>query len=128
MDEKNPVGLDDVMSQLFGGAIQNKIKSNIRQNKKGVYIELDFPGVKKEDINIDIQGNKITISGEKKLKKDIVEKDYSTLESKYGLIERSFLLPETADIKNIDANSKNGVLEIFIPVIKKEDATKIKVK
>jgi len=93
---------------------------NTREDEKGYYIEIDLPGVKKEDINIDLNDKILTISGERKFKEEVKKEHYYKIETAFGKFERSFTIPEDADIENIEAKSENGVLEIFIPKIKKE--------
>ena len=58
------------------------------------------------------------------LKNEIKEEDYYKIETSFGKFSRTFSLPEDADIENIEAKSENGVLEIFIPKIKKETPKK----
>ncbi len=104
--------------------------ANTREDKNAYYIEADLPGVKKEDIHVDIKDNVLTISGERKTKSEVDEKDYHKIESFYGKFQRSFTLPEDADVDNIDASSKNGMLEIKIPKSNKsqKETKKIEVK
>jgi len=97
---------------------------NTREDEKGYYIELDLPGVKKEDINIDLNDKVLTVSGERKFKEEVKKENYYKIETAFGKFERSFSIPEDADIDNIEAKSENGVLEIFIPKIKKETPKK----
>jgi len=97
---------------------------NTREDEKAYYIEVDLPGVKKEDINIDLNDKVLTISGERKFKKEVKQESYYKIETAFGKFERSFSIPEDADIENIEAKSENGVLEIIIPKIKKETPKK----
>ena len=97
---------------------------NTREDEKGYYIEVDLPGVKKEDINIDLNDKILTISGERKFKEEVKKENYYKIETNFGKFERSFSIPEDADIDNIEAKSENGVLEVFIPKIKKETPKK----
>lgn len=103
---------------------------NTREGEYAYHVEVDLPGVKKEDINVDLKDDVLTISGERKTKTEIKEKDYYKKESSYGKFQRSFTLPENTDIENIEANSEDGVLEVVIPKLKKEDkeTKKIEVK
>jgi HSP20 family protein len=103
---------------------------NTREGEYAYHVEVDLPGIKKEDIDIDVENNVLTISGERKTKKEVKEEDYYKIESQYGKFSRSFTLPEKVDTENIHAESKNGVLEVIVPKLKKEEkkAKKIKVK
>ena len=97
---------------------------NTREDEKAYYIEVDLPGVKKEDIKVDIKDNTLTISGERKFKEEVKEEDYYKIETSIGKFSRIFTLPDDADVENIDAKSENGVLEIVIPKVKKEESVK----
>ena len=97
---------------------------NTREDDKAYHIEVDLPGVKKEDISVDISEGVLTISGERMFKQEIKDKDYYKIESSFGKSERSFRLPEDIDVENIKAESKDGVLEVELPKVKKEDKKK----
>jgi len=101
-----------------------------REGDFAYHIEVDLPGVKKEDIKIDVKNNQVTISGERNYKKEHKEKDYYKIESSYGKFQRSFTMPQNVDIENIEATSKDGVLEVTLPKLKSERAEvkKISVK
>lgn len=101
---------------------------NTREDEKGYYIHADLPGVAKEDIHIDLKENLLTISGERKHKEEINEKDYYKLESFYGKFQRSFTVPDDADSEAIDAVSENGVLNITIPKAAPKESKKITIK
>lgn len=98
---------------------------NTREGEYAYHLEVDLPGVKKEDIKVDIEENKIVISGEKKLKEELKEENYYKVESFYGEFKRSFTLPEGTDVENIHAESEDGVLEVTIPKLEKNEVEKI---
>ncbi|MBE0498661.1 MAG: Hsp20/alpha crystallin family protein [Campylobacterales bacterium] len=93
---------------------------NTREGEFAYHIDVDLPGVKKEDIKIDVTGNRLTMTGERHHKKELKEKDYRRIESSFGKFERSFTLPDDADVENITAANKDGVLEVIIPKLKTE--------
>lgn len=97
---------------------------NTREGEFAYHVEIDLPGVKKEDINVDLKENTLTISGERRFKEEIKEDDYYRVETRFGKFSRSFTLPEDADIENIDASSDNGVLEIVIPKLVRAKGTR----
>lgn len=103
---------------------------NTREGEYAYHVEVDLPGVKKGDISVDLKDDVLTISGERKTKSEIKEKDYYKKESSYGKFQRSFTLPDNTDIENIEANSEDGVLEVVIPKLKITDkeTKKIEVK
>lgn len=99
---------------------------NTREGEYAYHVEVDLPGVKKEDIKVDIEENRLVISGEKKLKEELKEEDYYKVESFYGTFKRSFALPENVDVENINASCEDGVLEVVIPKLEKPEVEKTK--
>ena len=101
-----------------------------REGEFAYHVEVDLPGVKKEDISIDIKENTLVISGERSFKEERVEKDYYKVESSYGKFQRSFALPENVDVENIEAACTDGVLEVVLPKleIQTNEARKITIK
>lgn len=115
------LGSEDTLSS-FAPAV------NTREGEYAYHVEVDLPGVKKEDIHIDISDNNVmTISGERKTKSEVDQKDYYKYESSYGSFTRSFTLPSNADVENITANSEDAVLEVVIPKVKEEKSTSRKI-
>ena len=102
---------------------------NTREGEFAFHIDADLPGVKKEDIALDIHDGVLTISGERSHKDEVKEEDYYKVETSFGKFQRSFTLPSDIDVENISASSENGVLEITIPKLeKKENRKQIKIK
>jgi len=127
----------DVVNQLLNQLDEAKEESflsafvpvvNTREGEYAYHIELDLPGIKKEDIEITTEDNVLTISGERKLKDEAKEEDYYRVESVYGKFSRSFTLPEKIDVENIHAESSDGVLEVIIPKLKEEDTKPKKIE
>lgn len=101
---------------------------NTREGDYAYHIEVDLPGVKKEDIHVEVKDNRLTISGERKTKEEVNEESYHRIESSYGKFERSFTLPEDIDAENVDASCDNGVLEVVLPKKERSPSKKIQVK
>ena len=125
----------DVLNSIldeFNTREQNSFKTdfspaiNTREGEYAYHVEVDLPGMKKEDINIQIEDNKLVISGERKVKEEIKEENYYKVESSFGTFSRSFSLPDEADIENIHAESKDGVLEVVVPKLKVQKVEKTK--
>ena len=101
---------------------------NEKVDEKGYHLEIDLPGVKKENIEISVNDGILTISGERKLEKKEEKENYTRIESFFGRFERSFKLPPDADLDNIEAKYEDGVLKIFIPKKQKPAGKKIEIK
>jgi len=87
-----------------------------------IVVKAELPGMKKEDIDVSLTKDTITISGEKKKEEKIEKKDYHSIERSYGSFKRSFSLPSEIQTDKASAKFKDGVLEIRIP--KTEEAKK----
>ncbi len=98
---------------------------NTREGEFAYHIDVDLPGVKKEDITIDVHEGVLTISGERNFKEEVKEEDYYKVETSFGKFQRSFTLPKNIDLENIEASSNEGVLEVVIPKLEKDANKKI---
>ncbi|MCL5022018.1 MAG: Hsp20/alpha crystallin family protein [Nitrospirae bacterium] len=78
-------------------------------------IRAELPGLKKEDIDVKLTDNTITISGEKKKEEKVEKKNYYRMERSYGSFTRSFSLPSEVRTDKVKAQFKDGILEIRIP-------------
>jgi len=108
--------LDDYERSRPGTLTSNFTPSiNTREGEFAYHVEVDLPGIKKDDIDLKIEDNTLTISGERKVKEEIKEENYYKIESSFGSFSRSFSLPEDTDLENIHAESTDGVLEVIIP-------------
>lgn len=96
---------------------------NITEEKEDFKVSLAVPGMKKEDFNIDMDGNMLTISCEKEENKEEKEKKFTRKEYNFSSFSRTFTLPEDVNREKIDARYENGVLMIVLP--KKEEAKKL---
>ena len=100
-------------------------------DKKGEYdIRAELPGVKKENLDIDLNENYLTIRAKKIEEHKEEEGTYKKSEFKYGEFTRSIYLPQDVDSEKIDATLEQGILKITAPKLEKENETikKITVK
>ena len=128
----------EIENRLFGSRALAKEEENVvtftpkvntREGEYAYHVDVDLPGVKKEDIKIDVKENVLIISGERNFKEEVKEEDYYRVETRFGKFSRSFTLPESVDIENIEASAENGVLEVVIPKLEpKENVRTIDVK
>jgi HSP20 family protein len=78
-------------------------------------VRAELPGMKKEEIDVSIVGDTLTIKGERKAETEVKEENYYCCERCYGSFLRSITLPTAIDIKKVEANYQNGVLELVLP-------------
>lgn len=88
---------------------------DIKEDTDKFVLHADIPGVKPEEIEVNMEGGILTIKGEKKSESKTEKEGYKRVERTYGSFYRRFSLPDTANADAISAKSKDGVLEIIIP-------------
>jgi HSP20 family protein len=93
-----------------------------------VVIHAELPGMKKEDIDVHVENNVLTIRGKKERKEEVKEEGYYRTERAYGTFSRSFSLPNTVDVKKIHAEYKEGVLTLKLPKAEEAKPRQIEVK
>ena len=93
---------------------------DVYETKDSIVLKADLPEVNKEDVEISVQGNTLTLRGERKQEREVHEKDYYRMERSYGTFTRSFTLPGTVEPDKIEATFAGGVLTMTLP--KKEES------
>ncbi len=88
---------------------------DIKEESDRFVLHADIPGVKPEEIDINMEDGVLTIKGEKESETKSEKDGYKRVERSYGSFYRRFSLPDTADAEAIVAKSKHGVLEVVIP-------------
>lgn len=88
---------------------------DLRETKKEYIAQFDIPGVRKEDLKIEVEGNRLTVRGERKAEKEEKDEKRYYAESYYGTFLRTFALPSEIAEERVDAHYDNGVLTIKIP-------------
>lgn len=99
-------------------------KVDIAETETAFELSIALPGLKKEDIKIDLKDSTLSISGERKLENKKEGKNYKSVETSYGKFSKSFYLPDDIAEDKITAKHENGVLELTIPKDKKKIETK----
>lgn len=100
---------------------------DIYETADSLVIKAELPGLEKENINIEVKNNSLSLSGERRYEKEIKEENYHRMERSYGHFRRVFTLPATVDQENIKASFKNGVLEVALPKVEKAKPKQIKI-
>ena len=78
-------------------------------------VKAELPDLTREDIEVTVENNTLTIRGERKLPGDVKEEQFRRVERQYGTFSRSFTLPNTVDSSKVSAEYKNGVLTVKLP-------------
>jgi HSP20 family protein len=103
---------------------------DIFEDKDDIVVKSEIPGIAKDDINVNVTDNTITISGEKKKEEKVEKKDYYRLERSFGSFSRTFHLPAEVQTDKAKATFKDGVLEVTMQKTEeaKKKETKVKIE
>lgn len=117
------------LTRTFRPMVEGEWVPPINVYKKGdkYVLQAELPGLSKDDVEITVQNNIITISGEKKQEKEIKEEDYYCYERSFGKFHRSFELPAEVDANKVTATFSQGVLKVELPIAESAKPKQIKV-
>jgi HSP20 family protein len=118
--------LQDRMNRLFGDVYLRDEELTSRGNwvppvdiyeteGHDLVIKVELPDVNREDVQVTVENNTITIKGNKNFPGDVKEEQFRRVERRYGSFVRSFTLPNTVDASKVGAEYKNGVLTVKLP-------------
>ena len=80
-----------------------------------VVIKAELPDMTREDIEVTVEHNTLTLKGERKMPADVKEEQFRRVERRYGAFSRSFTLPTTVDASKVSAEYKHGILTVRLP-------------
>ena len=118
--------VNQLFSQAFGGfeglGLEQPLTSanflppvDIFEDEHNITLQAEIPGVKEEDLNVTLENNVLTITGERKFKEEEKKDNFHRIERRYGKFTRSFTLPASVDPQNVNATFENGVLNMTLP-------------
>jgi HSP20 family protein len=90
-------------------------------------LKAELPDISPEDIELNVNNDTLTISGEKRFSNEVKEDQFHRIERRYGRFSRSFSLPSSVDATQISAEHKNGVLTVRLPAREEAKPRQIKV-
>jgi HSP20 family protein len=100
---------------------------DISETDAGYLIKAEIPEVKKEDVKVNIQDGMLTISGERHQEKEEKSQKFHRIERSYGSFSRSFRMPDDADESTVNAEFKDGMLNVTLPKSKKAETQSVSV-
>ncbi len=118
----NPSYEEETALSAFNPAV------DIVEEDQAYQVHVELPGLTKDDIKLNIKDNYLSISGEKKRESKVEEKNYQRTERIFGSFQRNFRLSDSVDVDKIEAEFKDGVLNVVIPKKKESLAKQIEVK
>ena len=87
----------------------------VKETKESFVFKADVPGLKEQDVEVSVTGNRLTVNGRREAEKEEKTDTFYTYERSYGTFTRSFTLPDQADVEHVRAELKSGELTIVIP-------------
>lgn len=129
--------LQDEMTRLFVGTAPRGREEmaggawipsvDIYEDQDKLILEADLPGLKREDFEISIENNVITLKGERKFEKKVEGDNYHRVERSYGSFTRSFTLPQNVTAEGATADFEHGILRVSLPKREETKARKIEI-
>jgi HSP20 family protein len=101
---------------------------DIYETDNAIVVKAELPGVKRENVNIKIENNLLTIRGERKFEEEAKKENYHRIERSYGEFMRSFTLPVSIDTKKVTAEFKDGMLKVLLPKLEEAKPKAIDIK
>ncbi|MGE0191216.1 MAG: Hsp20/alpha crystallin family protein [Planctomycetota bacterium] len=101
---------------------------DMSEDAENVWINVELPGLSRNEVKVQIEEGVLTISGEKSVSEDEKKRDYRCVERRYGRFVRSLSLPRSVESDHVEANMKDGVLQIRLPKSAQAKARAIPVK
>ncbi len=121
--------LDQVFRDLGDGGEHRWTPSvDLIKKEDQMVLRADLPGVKLDEVKVEVEGDVLTVSGEHKEEKEEKREHYMRRERRYGSFSRSMVLPQGVKAEDIEAKCKDGVLEVAVPVPKAEKKQAIEIK
>ena len=118
--------MQDRMNRLFGNVYLRDEDTSLRGSwvppvdiyeteNHDLVVRAELPGLNREDIEVTVENNTLTLKGTKSLPTEVKEEQFRRVERRYGSFARSFTLPNTVDASKVSADYKNGVLTVKLP-------------
>lgn len=88
---------------------------DIYEDEHNITVQAEVPGIQEKDLDVRLENNVLTISGERKMENEQKQEGFHRIERGYGRFTRSFTLPHTLDTEHVNAQFENGILKVTIP-------------
>jgi HSP20 family protein len=126
------------LDQLYGRGVQGEETQTVAstwtplvdifEDSETITLKVELPEVDANDVDIQLEGNALTLRGERKLERADKQEGYHRIERNYGSFGRTFTLPSTVEVGDITAESRDGVLRISLPKKAETKSRQIKVQ
>ena len=128
-----PRRFSDLLDEFFDDAVTTQQSSfvpriDLSEDENQFEINVELPGMDKDNIDVSLENNQLTVSGKREWKQENDGKTYHRVETSYGEFTRSFTLPENVDEESISAKYNDGVLNITIDKAEDKVSKKIDIQ
>jgi len=113
--------MNRLFEEQYGGGREDSLTTgaflppvDIYEDEHSVQLKLEVPGIDEKDLDVKVENNTLTISGERKFEKEEKEENFRRVERQYGSFTRSFTLPTTVDAEKISAHYDQGILKVSL--------------
>jgi len=118
----------EVVEDTFHNIASHFPLANLAKHRDDTFtVEVDLPGVKKEDIELKVEDDYLTVTAVRKFKNEVNEDDYYLCESNFGVISRSFILPDNIDRDKIHAKFEDGRLRLTLEKLESKKTKNISI-
>ncbi len=100
---------------------------DVYEDEHGIQLKMEVPGIEEKDIDIRLENNVLTVSGERKFEREEKQENFHRVERRYGTFYRSFTLPNTVDTNTVKADYDKGLLKISLGKLAEAKPKQIKV-
>ena len=101
---------------------------NVAETEKAYVVTLELPGMSEEDLHVQVMGNQLMITGEKKFEETTKDKEFHRVESQFGTFTRSVTLPNHLRTGEVDAIYENGMLTISVPKMEPTPTSRVRIR
>jgi HSP20 family protein len=121
--------MQDRINRIFGEAYTRRFDDDMltrgdwippvdiyQNDKQEIVIKAEMPGLSREDIDLRVENNTLTLKGERKRDSEVKDDQYHRVERVHGIFSRSFSLPATVDANKVNADYRDGVLTVVLPM------------
>jgi HSP20 family protein len=133
--------MQDRINRIFGDAYLRNTEDDVlnrgdwrppvdiyENDKHEIVLRAELPGLKREDLDIRVENNTLTLRGERKHDAEVKQESYHRVERSYGAFSRSFSLPATVNTEKVQATFADGVLTITLPMREEAKPRQIQVQ
>jgi HSP20 family protein len=133
--------MQDRINRIFGDAYGRRLDDDVmargdwipavdifENDKHEIVLKAEMPGLRREDIDLRVENNTLTIRGERRKETEVKDEQYHRIERVFGTFSRSFALPATVDSGRVAADYRDGILTVVLPTREEAKPRQIQVQ